>query len=91
MRPNIIIFNPDEMRWDTMSHMGNPAAVTPFLDEFARREAVSFRNAFCQNPVCVPSRCSFFTGLYPHVVYGGDCLELTPETPEQVLVLTIKK
>ena len=67
MRPNIIIFNPDEMRWDTMSHMGNPAAVTPFLDEFARTEAVSFRNAFCQNPVCVPSRCSFFTGQYPHV------------------------
>lgn len=67
MKPNIIIFNPDEMRWDTMSHMGNPAARTPFLDEFAREEAVSFSNAYCQNPVCVPSRCSFFTGLYPHV------------------------
>lgn len=66
-KPHIIIFNPDEMRWDTMGHMGNPAAVTPFLDRFAREEAVSFRNAFCQNPVCVPSRCSFFTGLYPHV------------------------
>ena len=66
-RPNIIIFNPDEMRTDTMSHMGNPAAVTPFLDEFQSTEAVSFRNAYCQNPVCVPSRCSFFTGLYPHV------------------------
>ncbi len=66
-RPNIIIFNPDEMRTDTMSHMGNPAAVTPFLDEFQQTEAVSFRNAYCQNPVCVPSRCSFFTGLYPHV------------------------
>ncbi|MBR3358743.1 MAG: sulfatase-like hydrolase/transferase [Solobacterium sp.] len=66
-RPNIIIFNPDEMRLDTMSHMGNPAAKTPFLDEFAANEAVSFRNAYCQNPVCVPSRCSFFTGLYPHV------------------------
>ncbi len=65
-RPNIIIFNPDEMRWDTMGHMGNPAAVTPFLDSFARTEAVSFSNAYCQNPVCVPSRCSFFTGLYPH-------------------------
>ena len=25
-RPNIIIFNPDEMRYDAMSHMGNPAA-----------------------------------------------------------------
>ena len=66
-RPNIVIINPDEMRWDTMGHMGNPAASTPNLDDFARSEAVSFENAFCQNPVCVPSRCSFLTGLYPHV------------------------
>ncbi|MBR4122600.1 MAG: sulfatase-like hydrolase/transferase, partial [Erysipelotrichaceae bacterium] len=65
-RPHIIIFNPDEMRWDSMGHMGNPAARTPFLDRFAEEEAVSFSQAFCQNPVCVPSRCSFFTGLYPH-------------------------
>lgn len=66
-RPHIIIFNPDEMRVDAMGHMGNPAARTPFLDSFAQTEAVSFRHAACQNPVCVPSRCSFFTGLYPHV------------------------
>ncbi len=66
-RPNIIIFNPDEMRADTLSHLGNSAAVTPNLDRFAQTDAVSFSNAFCQNPVCVPSRCSFFTGLYPHV------------------------
>ena len=30
-RPHIIIFNPDDMRTDTMGHMGNPAASTPFL------------------------------------------------------------
>jgi len=67
-RPHIIIFNPDEMRSDCLAHLGkNPAAQTPFLDEFAMTEAVSFGNAFCQNTVCVPSRCSFFTGLYPHV------------------------
>ncbi|MBP3871522.1 MAG: sulfatase-like hydrolase/transferase [Faecalicoccus sp.] len=66
-RPNIIIINPDEMRRDTMGHMGNRAASTPNLDAFAKTEAVSFENAYCQNPVCVPSRCSFFTGLYPHV------------------------
>lgn len=66
-RPHIIIFNPDEMRWDALSHLGNPAAVTPNLDRFAAQDAVSFSHAFCQNPVCVPSRCSFFTGLYPHV------------------------
>ena len=67
-KPHIIIFNPDEMRSDCLSHLGkNPAAQTPFLDEFAGSEAVSFQNAYCQNTVCVPSRCSFFTGLYPHV------------------------
>ena len=65
-RPNIIIINPDQMRWDSMGHMGNPASRTPFLDQFAKEEAVSFSHAYCQNPVCVPSRCSFFTGLYPH-------------------------
>ena len=67
MKPNIIIFNPDEMRADAVGHLGENGACTPFLDEMARTEAVSFRNAFCQNPVCVPSRCSFTTGLYPHV------------------------
>ncbi len=66
-RPNIIIFNPDQMRADSLAHLGNPASHTPFLDHFAENEAVSFSNAFCQNPVCVPSRCSFTTGLYPHV------------------------
>lgn len=66
-RPHIIIFNPDEMRTDAMGHMGNAATSTPYLDLFAKNEAVSFRHAACQNPVCVPSRCSFFTGQYPHV------------------------
>lgn len=64
----IIIINPDEMRSDAMGHMGNPMAQTPFLDRMAEQEAVSFSNAYCQNPVCVPSRCSFLTGLYPHVL-----------------------
>lgn len=65
-RPNIIIFNPDQMRTDSLAHMGNPASITPNLDSFAKNDAVSFSNAYCQNTVCVPSRCSFFTGLYPH-------------------------
>lgn len=65
-RPNILIFNPDEMRADTLAHLGNPAAITPNIDALVRQDAVSFSNAYCQNPVCVPSRCSFLTGLYPH-------------------------
>ncbi len=66
-KPNIILFNPDQWRSDVMGAHGNPAASTPCLDRLIRSEAVSFRNAFCQNPVCTPSRCSFMTGWYPHV------------------------
>lgn len=62
---NILIFNPDSMRADAMRHLGNEAAYTPNLDALAS-EGVSFKNAFCQNTVCVPSRCSFMTGLYCH-------------------------
>ncbi len=64
-KQNIFWFVADQMRCDSMAHMGNPAAVTPHLDGLAA-EGASFRNAYCQNPVCVPSRCSFLTGLYPH-------------------------
>lgn len=67
MRPNIVIINPDQMRADSLAHLGNPTSKTPYLDKLAQTESVSFSNAFCQNPVCVPSRCSFLTGLYPHV------------------------
>ena len=66
-KPHIIIFNPDQWRGDVMGHLGNGAAVTPRLDRFVAQDAVSFRWAFCQNPVCTPSRCSFMTGWYPHV------------------------
>ena len=64
-KPNILLFVADQMRCDSLGHMGNPASVTPNLDGLLQ-EGVSFRNAYCQNPVCVPSRCSFLTGLYPH-------------------------
>lgn len=67
MPPHILIFNPDQWRGDVLGHLGNPGAFTPNLDRLVSTEAVSFRNAFCQNPVCTPSRCSFMTGWYPHV------------------------
>ncbi|MBF4694459.1 sulfatase-like hydrolase/transferase [Fusibacter ferrireducens] len=64
-KTNILWYVADQMRCDSMAHMGNMASITPNLDTLAE-EGVSFRNAYCQNPVCVPSRCSFLTGLYPH-------------------------
>jgi arylsulfatase A-like enzyme len=65
-KPNLVIFNPDQFRGDVLGHLGNPGAVTPNLDQWVEAEAVSFKNTFCQNPVCTPSRCSFMTGWYPH-------------------------
>ena len=64
-RPNIVYFVADQMRTDSLHHMGNQASITPNLDAVCE-EGVSFRNAYCQNPVCVPSRNSFLSGLYPH-------------------------
>ena len=64
-KPNIIYFVADQMREDALHHAGceapSPLTLTGLLEE-----GVSFANAYCQNPVCVPSRCSFLTGLYPH-------------------------
>lgn len=89
-RPHIIIFNPDEMRADALAHLGNPAAITPNLDAFARKDAVSFRYAFCQNPVCVPSRISFFTGLYPHV-HGHRTMSYLLQPGEESLFSELKE
>ena len=64
-KPNILAFVADQMRNDALHLMGNAASLTPNLDAMAT-EGVAFQNAYCQNPVCVPSRSSFLTGLYPH-------------------------
>ena len=64
-KPNIIYFLADQMREDSLHHAGCEASITPNLDSILE-DGVSFENAYCQNPVCVPSRCSFLTGLYPH-------------------------
>jgi arylsulfatase A-like enzyme len=84
-----VIFNPDQWRGDVLSHMGNPAAVTPHLDQWVQTEAVSFRHAYCQNPVCTPSRCSFMTGWYPHV-HGHRTMHHMLQPHEPVLLKTLK-
>ena len=43
---------------------GYDAIKTPNLGKLAS-EAMTFRRAFCQYPVCGPSRASFLHGLYP--------------------------
>jgi arylsulfatase A-like enzyme len=89
-RPHIVIFNPDQWRGDVLGHMGNRAALTPHLDRMAQTDGVSFRYAFCQNPVCTPSRCSFMTGWYPHV-RGHRTMFHMLRRDEPVLLRTLKE
>jgi arylsulfatase A-like enzyme len=88
-RPHIILFNPDQWRGDVLGHMGNPAAITPHLDDIVANDAVSFQNAFCQNPVCTPSRCSFMSGWYPHV-RGHRTMYHMMKPDEPVLLKSLK-
>ncbi len=62
--PNILWICTDQQRWDTLNCYGNPYVTTPHIDRLAA-SGVRFANAFCQSPVCTPSRASFLTGRYP--------------------------
>lgn len=66
-QPHIVIFNPDSWRGDVLGFAGDAAVRTPVLDHLVASEATGFTAAYCQNPICTPSRCSFMTGWYPHV------------------------
>ncbi|MEN8725479.1 MAG: sulfatase [Lentimonas sp.] len=78
---NIVILNPDQMRWDSMTPNGHPFIETKHLSRLAAM-GTNFDHAFCPSPMCGPSRTSMLTGQYPceHGVrdYGGD---LNPSLP----------
>lgn len=63
-RPNILWICTDQQRFDTILALGNHHAQTPHLDKLIG-QGTTFNNAYCQSPVCAPSRASFLTGRYP--------------------------
>ncbi|CAG7928566.1 unnamed protein product [Penicillium olsonii] len=66
LRPNLVIFMPDQLRYDSVGCFGNPHVRTPNIDAFAAR-GTKFTNCYLQATVCSQSRCSLYTGQYPHV------------------------
>ncbi len=68
-RPNIIFIMADDHATQAISAYGHPIsqlAPTPNIDRIAK-EGVIFRNNFCTNSICGPSRAVILTGKHSHV------------------------
>lgn len=63
-RPNILWYCTDQQRFDTIGALGNAYVETPNLDALVQ-SGTTFTHAYCQSPICTPSRSSFMTGMYP--------------------------
>ena len=63
-RLNILLISTDQQRWDALGANGNADILTPNLDRLAG-EGLNCDRFFVQNPVCMPSRISLLSGLYP--------------------------
>ena len=66
VRPkNLLFLWTDEHRAQAMGAYGNRTIRTPHLDRLAETGTL-FKQAYCAQPVCTPSRGTVLTGLYPH-------------------------
>lgn len=76
---NILLITSDQQHF-SMLGVANPKLKTPNLDRLCR-EGTRFTRAYCNNPVCSPSRSTMITGLYPS--WHG-CWTIGVKLPEDV-------
>ena len=72
MKPrNLLFIMSDEHSRRVLGCHGHPMIRTPNLDRLAA-SGVRFTDAYCNSPICVPSRASFQTGRYVHEIRFWD-------------------
>ncbi|GBQ66927.1 arylsulfatase A [Ameyamaea chiangmaiensis NBRC 103196] len=80
-QPDILILMADQMKASALPAYGNTVARTPHLDALARR-AVVFDNAYCNVPLCAPSRAVFMSGrLASRIGAYDNAAEFPAQTP----------
>ena len=65
-RPNIVFIFSDDHATQAISAYGSTINKTPNIDRIAEGGAV-FRNSFCANSICGPSRACILTGKHSHI------------------------
>jgi len=63
-KPNILLLVGDDHAWEVTGCYGNKLAKTPNIDRLAAA-GMRFDRAYCNSPMCTPSRQSFLCGRYP--------------------------
>lgn len=66
-QPNIVLIMTDQHARRVSGCYGDPIVRTPHLDALAARGTL-FEHAYCNAPLCCPSRMSFLTGRHPHEI-----------------------
>lgn len=64
-QPNFLFIMTDQQRWDSLGSVKPENLKTPNIDALVE-QGINFDNAYCQGPICIPSRASFLTGKYVH-------------------------
>ncbi len=62
--PNILILMADQLTAGALPAYGNPVVKAPNIDRLAAHGAV-FERAYCNSPLCAPSRAAFMSGRLP--------------------------
>lgn len=79
--PNILVIQADQMTPTAMPTYGHPMVKMPHLEALAERGVV-FENAYCNFPLCVPSRVSMMAGRLANAIGAWDnAIEMPASVP----------